>query len=70
MADTASFDELLARARSGEESAMAALVEQYEPEVRMVARIRLVTYASMPRSTSAVWVTMIPVSLLSRPGYE
>lgn len=41
MADAYDFDELLTRARSGDESAMAALVERYEPEVRMVARIRL-----------------------------
>jgi RNA polymerase sigma factor (sigma-70 family) len=41
MADASDFDELLTRARSGDESAMAALVERYEPEVRMVARIRL-----------------------------
>jgi RNA polymerase sigma-70 factor (ECF subfamily) len=41
MADATDFDELLTRARSGDESAMTALVEQYEPEVRMVARVRL-----------------------------
>jgi RNA polymerase sigma factor (sigma-70 family) len=41
MADASDFDDLLTRARSGDESAMAALVEQYEPEVRMVARMRL-----------------------------
>ncbi len=41
MADANDFEELLTRARSGDESAMTALVEQYEPEVRMVARIRL-----------------------------
>lgn len=41
MADANDFDELLTRARSGDESAMAALVERYEPEVRMVARMRL-----------------------------
>lgn len=41
MADATEFDELLLRARSGDESAMVELVEQYEPEVRMVARIRL-----------------------------
>ncbi len=41
MADTNDFDELLTCARSGDESAMTALVEQYEPEVRMVARMRL-----------------------------
>ncbi len=41
MADANDFDELLKRARSGDESAMAALVERYEPEVRMVARVRL-----------------------------
>lgn len=35
------FDELLERARAGDESAMALLVERYEPEVRMVARARL-----------------------------
>jgi RNA polymerase sigma factor (sigma-70 family) len=40
MAD-AEFDELLLRARAGDESAMANIVERYEPEVRMVARARL-----------------------------
>ncbi len=41
MADANDFVELLTRARSGDESAMAALVERYEPEVRMVAKLRL-----------------------------
>lgn len=35
------FDELLTRAKAGDEGAMAELVAQYEPEVRMVARVRL-----------------------------
>jgi RNA polymerase sigma-70 factor (ECF subfamily) len=35
------FPELLARVRAGDESATRALVERYEPEVRMVARYLL-----------------------------
>jgi RNA polymerase sigma factor (sigma-70 family) len=35
------FDQLLQQARSGDESAMARLVERYEPEVRIVARAKL-----------------------------
>lgn len=35
------FDELLAKARTGDEAALAALARQYEPEVRAVARVRL-----------------------------
>jgi RNA polymerase sigma-70 factor (ECF subfamily) len=42
MPDSAeSFAALLARARHGDEAAMAHLVEQYEPQVRAVARVRL-----------------------------
>lgn len=36
-----SFDALLARARTGDAAAVAAIVQQYEPEVRTVARRRL-----------------------------
>ncbi len=35
------FNEMLQRARLGDQTAMARLVEQYEPEVRIVARVRL-----------------------------
>lgn len=35
------FDHLLAAAREGDRAAMTRLVELYEPEVRMVARMRL-----------------------------
>lgn len=35
------FSELLAAARAGDEEAMARIVARYEPEVRMVARMRL-----------------------------
>lgn len=35
------FDDLLARARQGNESALAELARRYEPEVRAVARVRL-----------------------------
>ena len=38
-----SFAALLARARDGDEASMAHLVEQYEPQVRAVARVRLGT---------------------------
>ena len=38
-----SFEELLSKARSGDESAMSELVQHYESEVRMVARARLGT---------------------------
>jgi RNA polymerase sigma-70 factor (ECF subfamily) len=37
----ADFAELLARARLGDGSAMEQLVKEYEPEVRLVARVRL-----------------------------
>jgi len=35
------FDVLLARARTGDATAIAEIVRQYEPEVRTVARLRL-----------------------------
>src|SRR5262245_25326113 len=35
------FSTLLARARAGDEGALAELARRYEPEVRLVARIRL-----------------------------
>ena len=35
------FADLLARARLGEADALARLIQQYEPEVRIVARVRL-----------------------------
>jgi len=35
------FAELLSRARLGDQSAVEQLVRQYEPEVRLVARVRL-----------------------------
>ncbi|MGE0755734.1 MAG: sigma-70 family RNA polymerase sigma factor [Pirellulaceae bacterium] len=41
MATTSEFERLLSRARQGDEHAMGQLVEQYEPEVRIVARARL-----------------------------
>src|SRR6188508_2597024 len=37
----ATFDEILARARTGDEDALTELARQYEPEVRAVARVRL-----------------------------
>jgi RNA polymerase sigma factor (sigma-70 family) len=37
----ATFDEILARARTGDEEALTELARQYEPEVRAVARVRL-----------------------------
>lgn len=40
-AETETFDELLARARTGDDSAMMDLARRYEPEVRTVARLRL-----------------------------
>lgn len=36
-----SFTALLERARTGDPAAVAALVQQYEPEIRVVARLRL-----------------------------
>jgi RNA polymerase sigma factor (sigma-70 family) len=41
MTDASDFDLLLAAARSGDEMAMQQLIEQYEPELRIVARNRL-----------------------------
>lgn len=41
MTEASEFDLLLAAARSGDESAMQKLIEQYEPELRIVARNRL-----------------------------
>jgi RNA polymerase sigma factor (sigma-70 family) len=42
MAEThAEFAELLEKARTGDEAALARLVEQYEPKVRVVARVLL-----------------------------
>jgi RNA polymerase sigma-70 factor (ECF subfamily) len=42
MADTnTEFAELLERARAGDEAALARLVEQYEPKIRVVARVLL-----------------------------
>ncbi len=41
MTEASDFDLLLAAARSGDESAMQQLIEQYEPELRIVARNRL-----------------------------
>lgn len=38
---TPTFDELLARARAGDEAALLELAQRYEPEVRAVARVRL-----------------------------
>ena len=38
---TAAFTELLARARQGDDQALQELVQEYEPEIRMVARRRL-----------------------------
>src|SRR6516165_6904338 len=38
---TADFTGLLARARDGDPEALAELVRQYEPEVRIVARVLL-----------------------------
>jgi RNA polymerase sigma-70 factor (ECF subfamily) len=35
------FTDLLARARGGDQQALALLVQQYEPKVRLVARVRL-----------------------------
>lgn len=37
----ATFDEILAKARTGDEVALSELARQYEPEVRAVARVRL-----------------------------
>jgi RNA polymerase sigma factor (sigma-70 family) len=36
-----SFADLLARARGGDQTALAELVQQYEPKIRLVARLRL-----------------------------
>lgn len=44
MTDEASFEQLMSRAKQGDEWAMAELVKQYEPEVRMVASVRLGEY--------------------------
>jgi RNA polymerase sigma-70 factor (ECF subfamily) len=41
MPDSPPFDELIARARGGDEAALGELARQYEPEVRAVARVRL-----------------------------
>jgi RNA polymerase sigma-70 factor (ECF subfamily) len=41
MTDADLFRELIDRARAGDQEAMADLVRRYEPEVRMVARLRL-----------------------------
>ena len=41
MADSPSFDVLLAAARAGDAAAMEQLAMDYEPELRMVARMRL-----------------------------
>jgi RNA polymerase sigma factor (sigma-70 family) len=38
---SAEFQELLARARTGDPDALAAIAREYEPEVRTVARLRL-----------------------------
>lgn len=41
MAEADTFASLLARARCGEQEAVAQLVQQYEPKVRLVARVLL-----------------------------
>lgn len=41
MSDPPSFEVLLAAARAGDGAAMEQLASQYEPELRMVARLRL-----------------------------
>jgi RNA polymerase sigma factor (sigma-70 family) len=41
MTETSDFDLLLEAARSGDEAALQRLVQQYEPELRIVARNRL-----------------------------
>lgn len=41
MNEATDFDLLLAAARSGDETAMQRLIQQYEPELRIVARHRL-----------------------------
>ncbi len=41
MAEQASFEVLLAAARAGDGAAMEQLTRQYEPELRIVARLRL-----------------------------
>lgn len=41
MTDATDFDLLLTAARSGDETAMQRLIQQYEPELRIVARNRL-----------------------------
>lgn len=41
MADSPSFEVLLAAARAGDAAAMELLALEYEPELRMVARLRL-----------------------------
>lgn len=41
MIEDVDFEILLAAAKSGDESAMQALIRQYEPELRIVARSRL-----------------------------
>ena len=44
MTDEPTFEQLMSRAKQGDELAMAELVKQYEPEVRMVASVRLGEY--------------------------
>lgn len=41
MTDASDFDLLLLAARSGDETAMQRLIQQYEPELRIVARNRI-----------------------------
>jgi RNA polymerase sigma factor (sigma-70 family) len=41
MTETDTFRDLIERARQGDQHALAGLVGRYEPEVRMVARLRL-----------------------------
>ena len=41
MSQPTRFADLLAKARSGDKTAMAQLAEEYEPQVRLVARARL-----------------------------
>lgn len=43
MSDELSFADLMARVRAGDQDAATALVQRYEPQIRRVVRIRLVS---------------------------
>ena len=41
MLEPAQFDALILAAKSGDKSALSRLVEEFEPEIRLIARRRL-----------------------------